>query len=414
MPRDLPALSRFLVLVAGLLHLVDAASIGDRLNANFFFQAGMPLTRDEAVAAGWTEVSNSAEAGNISTSNCNNLFGIRYRKLPALAPTMLFDALGQLAGMQWGVDSRVYPTYPCSSVGPPFWQETEPNIMSTTVYFSDPEGLCSTNGRPKLPSGSVGDRVWVRNSIKGNGPENFYSVPLTRAGADGEKLKADDWVAGGCLTSNSFIKTLKQGMGNHYWRHASKTQDVMTVFPYFLLYDQTDRLLMIGFEAIAPTNVFPTSDGKKPRGCPLGAAGIACPTSTFRCQTNPLFPFWPNGKLPIQCGKYAPSVDLWEYPVQPLILEFFQSPMMPGQIVGLESPDHVCGSYSAVTMHVAFRDANSVTEEACRVNYSDPINAKIKAAGRNTTKALQIISDSYNLEGLVRNCSAVVQRCSKK
>ena len=380
-----------------------AASLGDRVSANFFFEASMPLSQDAAVAAGWTRVAAAANAA------CDPLFGVRFRKHPALSPTMLYDARGQLAGMQWGVNTTTYPTAPCSSVGAPYWYPTDPSVMSTTVYFSNPAGLCDPSARPTLPAGSVGDRMWVRNSTDGNAREHFYAVPLSRAGAGGEALAADRWATGGCLPAGG-IPTLKQGMGNHYWRFSNKFQDVMTIFPFFLLYDQTDRLLMIGLEAIAPTSVFPTRDGKKP--CPLGPRGTVCPTSTFRCATNPLSPVWPNGFLGFQCGTNAPSVDLWEYPTQPLITQFFQSPMMPGEIIGLQNPGGVCGSYAAVTMHVAFRDADGVTDSACRVDYSNPVNAKVRDAGRNTTKALEIIANSYNLEGLVRNCSAVVARCS--
>ena len=86
--------------------------------------------------------------------------------------------------------------------------------------------------------------------------------------------------------------------------------------------------------------------------------------------------------------------------------------MMPGEIIGLQDSDMVCGTYSAVTMHLFFRNANSITSEACRVDFDDPVNAKVRAAGLNKTKALEIIADSYNLEGQVRNCSKVVEQCS--
>ena len=43
--------------------LADAAeSLGDRISANFFFEASMPLSKDAAVAAGWTLVDSAAAA----------------------------------------------------------------------------------------------------------------------------------------------------------------------------------------------------------------------------------------------------------------------------------------------------------------------------------------------------------------
>ena len=105
----------------------------------------MPLSQSAAVAAGWSQVGHG----------CDPVFGLRFRKSPALAPTMIYDARGQVAGMQWGVNTSTYPTAPCSSIGGPFWHETDPSVISTTVYFSDPSaGLCDSNARPVLPAGS--------------------------------------------------------------------------------------------------------------------------------------------------------------------------------------------------------------------------------------------------------------------
>ena len=76
--------------------LSDRLSISDRVQANFFAGAGMPLTASAAAAGNWTAVGDGA---------CHPLYGRRYRVGKRLTPTMLYDHLGQVAGMQLAVDA---------------------------------------------------------------------------------------------------------------------------------------------------------------------------------------------------------------------------------------------------------------------------------------------------------------------
>ena len=98
-------------------------------------------------------------------------------------------------------------------------------------------------------------------------------------------------------------------------------------FSVFSLVDQTDQLLAIGFELIAPTNVWPTHDGKAMSD---GRQRHGCPTSTFHCKTNPYGQSGPTEDFSSNAGR-TPFGRPVGVPYPTTYHPIFQSPMMPGR-----------------------------------------------------------------------------------
>ena len=270
-----------------------AGSIGDRVAVNFFAMQGMPLTVAEAETAGWSRVGGAG-------ATCNPLYGLRYRRTPRLSPTMLYDSLGQVSGIQFAFNTSAgFPVYPGSSViSPPYFPPSASNgqeagVWTTTMHFSNPARLC---GDPAtLGAGSVGDRLWARVSEAGNAAVHFYPLPLTRTDINPQ----DGWVCGGCLPSNTLPSLTMNGMGQHYWRNFHSRMSLSDGYPWFLLFDQNDRLTMFGLSVGGPLSVWPTTSGEK--------------------DTT-----WSSEKVPIAGpNKFqyplAETAELWTYPGQPLI-----------------------------------------------------------------------------------------------
>jgi len=349
------------------------ASLGDRVVANFGFEIPMPLTRKDASASGFLLVDTNS-------STCDPLYGYRYRQGSALSYTMLYNHRGDIAGMQWGFNTTTYPTFPCSNVGSKYFHQTDDDVVSVTAYFSDPKTLCE--GAPPLPPQSVGDRVWVRTSTAGNEAAAFLPLPLHLD--DMFSSSNTDWVTQGCLPSGVVSSA---GMGQHYWYHSSKYQkDLMNALPFFLTFDQSGQLLMIGAGILSPSSVWPTPDGKREN-----------PTSAAVPGTIP-----------------AGVVELWEYPGQPMISSFFESPNMPSQFLNINSadPSKLCGNYAAVSMHVAFRGANNVSKSVCQVNMTDPVNKASISMKPASPEFRDIVDSSYNAKKVKATCGSAAARCT--
>lgn len=355
----------FMMLSSGYATQGTTRSLGDRVAANFVKQVAMPLTRGKAIADGWDLVGPE--------DSCDPLYGYRYRKGSALGNTMLYSHRGEAVGMQWGYNSSVYPTYPCSNVGNKYFQETERGIQSVTVYFSDPQTLCS--GGQKPPAGSVGDRLWVRTSASGSGDDAFLALPLHIDQVTSPASGGTDWVTQGCLPSGELAP---QGMGQHYWYHSSKYQeDLLSALPFFLTFDQSGQLLMLGAATLATTPVWPTPDGGSEEGA-------------------------------------AAPVELWEYPRQPMISSFFQNPSMPAQFLHINTADTTkpCGSYAGVSMHVAFRSADHVSAAACRVDLGDAVNKASKTMRVTSPEFLALVDAQYDTQKARDTCDSAARRCA--
>jgi len=269
-------------------------SIGDQLAVNFFAMQHMPLNLTAAKAQGWQQVGTNA-------SGCNSLYGRRFRKLPRLSPTLLFDSLGQIAGIQFAFNTSAgFPVYPGTGIiSPPYFPPSSANsqeagIWTATVHFSNPAHLCSNTA--KLPAGSVGDRLWARiGEGLSNDASDFYALPLTRGAINPQ----DGWITGGCLPSNSLPGLTNNGMGQHYWRNFQTRMSLSDGYPWFLLFDQNDQLTMFGISIGGPVSKWPTTSGKMDTTWSAVKEPISGPN---------LFKY-PN----------AESAELWTYPSQPLI-----------------------------------------------------------------------------------------------
>ena len=88
---------------------------------------------------------------------------------------MLFDARGQVAGMQhavnngagWGGSPVGFPLWPGSNIQAQFWHKQKGGATedeyAMSNYFADPAHLCSAELRAALPAGGIGDRLWTRD-----------------------------------------------------------------------------------------------------------------------------------------------------------------------------------------------------------------------------------------------------------
>ena len=233
-----------LVAAALLLPALTAAvppSLGDRLVAGAQKQWSLPLSVSKATEAGWTAVTGDPTA-------CDPVSGRRFRFGELLTPTLIFDAMGRLAGVQVVVNETTYPAYPQSN-----WRPTDgwftatgdpPEFSSMTIHFKDPAKLCSAEAVDEA-GGSIGDRLWLRLPS-----DDFENLPLLE-----EELQAgmpdSRWNQGGCFPSNVFYPG-SLGMGIHYWRHAidpTLTSDSACEYngPVFLMYEHG---VLVGFGII--------------------------------------------------------------------------------------------------------------------------------------------------------------------
>ena len=203
-----------LAAAALLLPALTAAvpSLGDRLVAGYAKQWSLPLTVSKATEAGWTAATGDPTA-------CDVVSGRQFRFGELLTPTLIFDAMGSLAGVQIVVNETTYPSYPQSNWRPSGWWFTAtgdpPELSSLALHFKDPAKLCSAEAVDEAGS-SIGDRLWLRLTS-----DDFEQLPLIE-----EEVQAgmpdSGWNLGRCLPSNVFYPG-SLGMGLHYWRHVGRT-----------------------------------------------------------------------------------------------------------------------------------------------------------------------------------------------
>lgn len=349
-------MSPFLLIVTLLLLLLQtasASSIGDRVQANFFALVDMPLNTTSAAEEGWEKVGGD-------DAPCSALYGHRYRRGGRLSPTMLFDHLGQVAGIQFAVDTSVLPMYPSSSIKAEQWFEEAPgsDVRVLTAHTSDPATLCA--GAAALPPGSVGDRVWSRESELGNEAEHFYPLPLRR----GDMGPSEGWVASGCMLSGDFPGLSGNGMGQHYWRYAHHAMRSTDFYPWFLLFDQNDELNMFGVSISGPVPRWPT---------PSGQMDLS----------------WNEDKVAVDPPRmwqypHAQERELWTYPTSPLVPFFHFADVLPLNSIYMNTldADKPCGMFATSTMHVVLKDSSNVTAGACAPGTSrEPFNYSQSFAG---------------------------------
>ena len=106
-----------LAAAALLLPALTAAvplSLGDRLIAGYPKQWSLPLTVSKATEAGWTAASATGDP-----TACDPVSGRRFRFGELLTPTLIFDAMGSLAGVQIvreALNKQSRQVFPCVGV----------------------------------------------------------------------------------------------------------------------------------------------------------------------------------------------------------------------------------------------------------------------------------------------------------
>eukprot|EP01099_Mayorella_cantabrigiensis_P004419 TRINITY_DN331_c0_g1_i2.p1 TRINITY_DN331_c0_g1~~TRINITY_DN331_c0_g1_i2.p1 ORF type:complete len:288 (-),score=67.30 TRINITY_DN331_c0_g1_i2:134-997(-) len=172
----------------------------------------LPITQTDAINAGWKAFPNT-------TCHTTDYRGIRYFINNDLSAMLLYNAYGQVSGIQAGTKNQ------------PLTSQTEPNgpwhkekmangtvFWTVTMYFRDPTTICSTS-IPK-PTQKIGDRLTLADS------GHFINLPLTESAVKTTPL----WVEGKCFAS----------MGKHYWYNLTATTDCNYLYPVFLLYNNGD------------------------------------------------------------------------------------------------------------------------------------------------------------------------------
>jgi hypothetical protein len=268
-----------LAAAALLLPALTAAvpSLGDRLVAGYAKQWSLPLTVSKATEAGWTAATGDPTA-------CDVVSGRQFRFGELLTPTLIFDAMGSLAGVQIVVNETTYPSYPQSNWRPSGWWFTAtgdpPELSSLALHFKDPAKLCSAEAVDEAGS-SIGDRLWLRLTS-----DDFEQLPLIE-----EEVQAgmpdSGWNLGRCLPSNVFYPG-SLGMGLHYWRHVGRTtaSACEDAGPVFLMYEHG---VLVGFGILLfGTGRAATVGGVLPSFSPSGAP-IAPGDSAFEFPRSAAF-----------------------------------------------------------------------------------------------------------------------------
>lgn len=314
---------------------VEAAatpSLGNMLASNIWKQDPLPLTAIDALRAGWSLVNNNS-------NQCDQFFGQRYRLGHRLTPTIMYDKLGQLAGLETAVNTDSFPLFPDSNLAsPPF--HLDPHNGSNyalSIHFTDPQKICSDDHKKPVANNSIGDRFWIRHRISSSENESFDVIPLSEADLLAG-MPANSWTAGGCAPTG-FAGPQSPGMGTHYWKGLTQDRNCTTVGPIFLLYNH-GALHAFGLVFVGADKHVPTVGGKLPFRPP-------CPAPCIQ-----QFPLQMNGK------------SLWEFPTQPLHPFFFhedQSPSCLGQNLNTFNTTLKGGGITLSTMHFFFSDPFDMT-----------------------------------------------------
>lgn len=311
------------------------AGLGDRLTVGIWEQEAMPLTKQAAVDKSWIRVGDET---------CHPSFGHRYRMSDKrITPTLLYNNLGEITGLQGVVPSSTFPKYPSSNLKDGTVQDFGDNTRGQTFYFKDPAQVCSASATVKKDAAasgsSLGDRLWMRvceKDCESVGADITYlKIPL-----DSNDTMPDDFTAGGCAPTGflgqynptNFPKN--PGMGTHWWENMEGPLGTGVAMedagPVFLLYS-AGKMRAMGLVYSAKGSI-PTVDEVKPV---KNAAGS-----------------W-----------YMNNTELWEFATQPLYPHFFAEEKMPIFLQNLNTWNDTLpyGSVNTGTLHIFFTDHQTIT-----------------------------------------------------
>jgi len=174
---------------------------------------GFPMNEKEAVKMKFMMNEDACATPNFYV-------GKRYALAGDTSAMVLFDANGQVAGMQMKFPAG--HVLPKSWKGSPFIEENGNYYL--TAYFIDPHRICDPTH--KRDEHLLGNQVSIQMTSalmsSGHSPMRVMTLPLRET--DIAKTK---WTKGKCFW----------GMGQHYWYNVSKKMNCDDFFPVFLLYN---------------------------------------------------------------------------------------------------------------------------------------------------------------------------------
>jgi len=289
----------------------------DRVTAGIWLQKKMPLSQKDAVNQGWSQLE----------AECDTRWGYRYRLGKRLTPTLLYNKLGYLIGMQILVNSSAFRLWPDSNLKVDDKNPSEILMVAKeeaghTLLFKNPSRACGYARRTK----GTADRLWVlTGKEKRTGKATYEKIPLNE---DGEIPQG--YAAGGCAPTG-FAFPNSPGMGTHYWRNlrGPKGNRVAAedMGPMFLLYDKYKKLRAFGFTYVGKEGRVPTVGGVRPSKNARGS--------------------W-----------YMKNSEVWEFAQQPLYPYFFPEADNPKCLHNLNTWDASLkdGMITTGTLHVFLSD----------------------------------------------------------
>lgn len=278
-----------------------------------------------------TEAESAKEWQEVGTGTCHPQFGRRFQREHVPTPTLMFANTGHIAGIQFGVNTEMFPLYPDSNLKLEQMLKTglppESGDYGLTTYFMDPEKICSASYKDHIP-GRIGDRFWVANatgSITTN-VGNYEEIPLLQ-----EDAPPAGYVPSGCAPSG-FAFPGSPGMGQHWWRVTKEQGETPCNEggPLFLLYSR-GRLVAIGLVFVGFDFRVPTVDN--------------------------LRPIEHNGRL------FSPGDELWEFARQDLTPFFFHRHDNPKCLKNFNQFNNSLeyGNVTTGTLHFWFSDPHNIT-----------------------------------------------------
>jgi len=194
----------YLLILIILPFLNNCNSIGDRLLVTWPTYTTLPLTTTDAINGKWNAIDT--ECG---------IYGYRYRDSTSDdALTLLFDSLGNIAGVQVGTTAS--PSQTTWGTFDSIFEEQENGLLTTTIYLEDPKTICSAQSRVQP---SAGDSIYLKLSNSGD----YYKIAVNESDVE---TGLPNWIPAKCFSS----------MGTHYWKNITTDMDCEYFYPVGLMY----------------------------------------------------------------------------------------------------------------------------------------------------------------------------------
>jgi len=181
----------------------------DNLAVTFRKFSTLPKSVTDAVSEGWTKMGDGCASTQF-------FLGQQFALNGDLSTILLFDRLGQVAGIQFSGPSTMEVAK--NRRNGPFVESN--GRLYLTAYFTDLANICSEEKVRNTKT--VGDKLLIQTSAK----RDLLEIPLKEADVEAKTA----FVKGNCF----------YGMGQHYWHNISNHMDCEDFYPVFLLYNGGD------------------------------------------------------------------------------------------------------------------------------------------------------------------------------